>query len=224
MPPTPRRKTTYGTLDADRIVKAGLLLLDEDGLAAFSLSSLGRRLGVDPTAIYRHFYSKDDLTLAIGDALIGEAIGDMQIGSSWQETLRDAARRLRSTYLAHPAAAALSSFRTTRRPAELRGSDLVVAALLAAGFDEPDAALLFRAMTDFALAWAGSEASFRALEPELQRKDEQAWAAGYLLADPAPYPHLARIREHLAGLDDDDVFETIVSILLDGLEKRLRAG
>ena len=62
-----------GSLTRELLVKESLRLLDNDGLAGFSLPKLGRAVGADPTAIYRHFASKDDLVLAIADALLEEA-------------------------------------------------------------------------------------------------------------------------------------------------------
>ena len=61
-----------------------------------SLPKLGRALGADPTAVYRHFASKDDLVLAIADALIGEATAGVALGDCWVETITEGARRLRS--------------------------------------------------------------------------------------------------------------------------------
>ena len=71
--PAPRRKRgglRRGTLTPDRIVTESLRLLDTGGVAGFSMPKLGRALGADPTAVYRHFASKDDLVLAIADRLI----------------------------------------------------------------------------------------------------------------------------------------------------------
>src|SRR5437868_5840733 len=120
--PAPRRKRgglRRGTLTPDRIVTESLRLLDTAGVAGFSMPKLGRALGADPTAVYRHFASKDDLVLAIADRLIQEAMDGLTPSECWVETLIDMTRRLRRTYHAHPAAASLSSFRTTHRPAEI---------------------------------------------------------------------------------------------------------
>ena len=51
-------------LTPDLIVRESLRLLDQDGVAGFSLPKLGVALGADPTAVYRHFSSKDDLMIA----------------------------------------------------------------------------------------------------------------------------------------------------------------
>jgi hypothetical protein len=44
----------------------------------------------------------------------------LQLRECWVETLTDICRQLRLTYLAHPAAASLSSYRVTQGPAEMR--------------------------------------------------------------------------------------------------------
>src|SRR5215470_20036314 len=123
-----------GSLTPELIVTESLRLLDADGSDGFSLPKLGRALGADPTAVYRHFASKDDLVLAIADRLIEEAMTGLPAHDCWVETVIDSTRRLRRTYLAHPAAASLSSFRTTGRPAEMRTVNVIVGAVLEAGF------------------------------------------------------------------------------------------
>jgi AcrR family transcriptional regulator len=35
--------------------------------------ALGHRLGVDPTALYRHFRNKDELLTAMADSIVGES-------------------------------------------------------------------------------------------------------------------------------------------------------
>ena len=76
-----------GSLTRELLVKESLRLLDNDGLAGFSLPKLGRAVGADPTAIYRHFASKDELILAIGDALIEEGMRDVEPSACWVATL-----------------------------------------------------------------------------------------------------------------------------------------
>jgi AcrR family transcriptional regulator len=209
-----------GSLTPERIVDESMALLDRDGVAGFSLPKLGRALRVDPTAVYRHFVSKDDLVLAIADRLIGEAMEGLEPSDCWVDTLVDVATRLRRTYLTHPAAASLSMFRTTRRPAEMHAVDVIVGALLEAGFRGAEAAVVYRAWADFSLSFSGGEASFQAMDPQVQAQDRQAWAGAYLTAERATHPNLWRIRTALPKVADDQIFTTVLGLVMDGLVLR----
>jgi AcrR family transcriptional regulator len=202
------------------IVKESLRLLDHHGAEGFSLPKLGRALGADPTAVYRHFASKDDLVLAIADALIKEAMAGIAPQACWLDTVSEATRRLRRTCLAHPAAASLSACRTSQRPAEMRIVDNLIGAMLDAGFEGAEAARVYRALSDFALAWAGGEAGFLALGRQARQAGRAAWTRGYLALSPAEFPHIWQIRDELPKVADDDIFETILSLVLGGLAQR----
>jgi AcrR family transcriptional regulator len=216
----PRRGLRRGTLTADMLVSESLRLLDEHGIDGFSLPKLGRALGADQTAMYRHFASKDDLVLAIADRLIEESMAGFALQDCWIDTLTDLARRLRRTYLAHPAAASISAYRTTQRPAEIRTVDVIVAAVLAAGFEGAQAALMYRAVGDFALAWAGFEASFLALDERVQQTDRSAWTSAYLAVSRAEHPNIWQIRAELPDVDDDEIFETTLALIMDGFSRQ----
>jgi AcrR family transcriptional regulator len=199
------------------IVTESLRLLDTRGIAGFSMPNLGRRLGADPTAVYRHFASKDELILTIADRLIEEATAGLTPGPCWPGTLEELIRRLRVTYRRHPAAAALSACRTTQRPAEMRAVNALIGAVLQAGFEGAAAARMYRAIGDFALSWAGGEANLLALEPAIQQADRFAWSRSYLAADRDTYPNVWQIKEELPLVTDDDIFETILSVVLEGI-------
>lgn len=209
-----------GSLTPELIVTQSLALLDADGVAGFSLPKLGRALRVDPTAVYRHFSSKDDLLLAIADRLIADAMDGLAASDCWVDTLADVATRLRRTYRAHPAAASLSTFRTTRRSAEMRTVDVIVGALLRAGFKGAQAALTYRAYADFALSFSGGEASLLALDQDVQDLDRMAWAGAYLTAQREVYPNIWRIRAALPKVADDEIFTLALGLVLDGLQLR----
>jgi len=215
----PRRGLRRGSLSRDIIVSESLRLLDHDGVDGFSLPKLGRALGADQTAVYRHFASKDDIVLAIADRLIEMAMTGLVPQDCWMDTLAEMTRRLRATYLEHPAAAAMSACRTTQGPAEIRTVDIIIGAILNAGFEAADAARMYRAIGDFALAWAGGEAAFLALDQRLQQHDRAAWTQAYLSVSRDEHPNIWQIRTELADVRDDDIFESILAAVLSGLRQ-----
>jgi AcrR family transcriptional regulator len=215
----PPQRRPRGSLTAQEIVDESLRLLDKHGVAGFSLPKLGRALGSDPTALYRHFSSKDDLVLAIADRLIEDSMAGLEPSDCWVTTLIDVAQRMRRTYRAHSAAASLSAFRTTRRPAEMRAVDVIIGAVLRAGFNGAEAAVIYRAYGDFVLSFTGGEASFLSLDPDAQEADRMAWVGAYLTARRAEHPNIWRIRTALPDVEDDQIFETILDLVMGGLRR-----
>jgi AcrR family transcriptional regulator len=215
-----RRGLRRGTLTSEMILAESMRLLDEDGIDGFSLPKLGRALGADQTAVYRHFASKDDIVVALANRLIEEAMAGIGQQDCWVNTLTDLAWRLRRTYHAHPAAASISAYRTSQGPAEIRTVDVIVGAVLRAGFEGAEAALMYRAVADFALSWAGFQASFLALDERVQQNDRAAWTRTYLAVDQAEHPNIWHVKAELPQVDDDEISATILSLILDGLIRR----
>lgn len=220
----PKQKLPRGALTPEVIVDESMRLLDEAGVAGFSLPELGRALGADPTAVYRHFRNKDDLVLAIADRLIEAATDGFAASACWVLTISDLAHRLRRVYLAHPAAASLSSLRTTQRPAEIQAVEWIVAAIRAAGFEGEEAALMYRLVSDFSLFWAGSEATFRSLDVALQEADTGAWNRTYRSVDPDQYPNIWHVRDELPRVGADAIFERMLDVFVTGMLARAPKG
>ena len=216
-PEPPRRGLRRGSLTKEIIVTESLRLLDTGGLDGFSMPKLGRALGADQTAVYRHFASKDDLILAIADRLIEEATAGLEPSPCWVDTLTDLARRQRATYLAHPAAASMSAYRTTQGPAEIAAVNVILEAVHAAGFEGAQAALTYRTVGDFALAFAGFEAAFLSLDTKAQQSDRAAWTQAYLSVNRAQFPAIWQVRTLLPEVNDDDIFENLLSLVMAGL-------
>ena len=218
--PAQRPHVRRGSLTREKIVRASLRLLDSEGIAGFSLPKLGRALGTDPTAVYRHFASKDDLVLAVADLLIEEALAGMTPHECWLDTVTDGVRSLQRTYARHPAAASLAMCRTTQRPAEMRTVDIIIGAVFDAGFTGAEAARIYRAIGDFSLSWAGFQAAFLGLDTGAQETDRQAWSRAYRAVGRDEYPNIWQLRDELPDVSDDDVFETVLSLFVGGLMQR----
>jgi AcrR family transcriptional regulator len=91
------------TLRPADFVRAAMAFVDEHGLEALTMRSLGDLLGVDPTALYRHFPSKDALLGAMLDTLVGEIVAqvpDRELPP--RERVLVLLRRARTVFCRHP--------------------------------------------------------------------------------------------------------------------------
>jgi AcrR family transcriptional regulator len=200
------------------IRQAALALIDREGDTGLTFRALGAELGADPTAVYRHFRSKDDLLLSLADQLIGEALDAVPPGLDWRTTLRALGQEVYRAMLRHPRLAVLVSARTTQGLDEARGIERVLAALGDAGFASEDAVLIWRALGDTTLAWAGLSAAYLTLPPDTQDHDAQAWTTTYRQLPTDRYPHIAAARPYLSV--QRDPFNDALELLLDGVAAR----
>lgn len=210
-------------MSPDLIVGECLKLLDLQGPGSLTFRRIGSHIGVDPTALYRHFRNKDELILAIMDHLIRQALIGFEPQADWRETLRDLAHRSRKVYLAHPQAAVLGTIRVTRREGEMRIVETILEALEQAGFHGEEAARIYRVLDDLTLAFASLDAGFRVLNEDQQRKDVGAWSKEYALADPAEFPRITQSAKHLAVIDEDSTFELALELTLEAIAARAGA-
>lgn len=210
-------------LSQERIIEAALAVVGGSGPEALTARRLGRALGVDPSAIYRHFASKDDLVLAMADQLITIGLDGFEPQDDWRTTMTDIGHRARRVLLAHPQAAHLLSHRTTRRPGEMRAVEIAIGVLREAGFGTADAALYHRVFTDFVLSWTRTDAELLSLDPEARAGDEAAWRNEYANLSEEEYPNIVAARDHIGGSDDPELlFQTALDLMLDAIAERLR--
>jgi len=63
---------TASDLQADEVIDAAIAILDEHGLEAVSMRSVGARLGVSPVPLYSRVGNKDALLAAMADRLMAD--------------------------------------------------------------------------------------------------------------------------------------------------------
>ena len=171
-----RRPTRSGVVLSERlIVETALRMLREHGSAGLTARRLGLALDCDPSTLYRYFRGMDDLTLAIGDALIGQALDGWHRTGRWRHDLRDLGLRIHAAYVSHPQAAVLTASRVSGRANELTADEAVLDVLRTAGFPPAGTVRVYQAFIDTTLAFAALDA---ASEARLVRLIEDHRAAG----------------------------------------------
>ncbi|MER6184988.1 TetR/AcrR family transcriptional regulator [Streptomyces sp. NPDC001652] len=219
-----RRPTKSGTvLSEELIVETALRMLREHGSAGLTARRLGLALDADPSTLYRYFRGMDDLTLAIGDALIGQALRGWEPTGRWRADLRAIGSRLHAAYLAHPQAAVLTTNRVTGRPSELAADEAVLDVLRTAGFPLADTVRIYHAFIDQTLAFAALDAASLALPSAALHADEDMWSSTYARLPRSTHPRIAEAAPLLAGRMVESAYPTALEMLLDSAEARLAA-
>ncbi|MFE7928600.1 TetR/AcrR family transcriptional regulator [Streptomyces sp. NPDC057456] len=217
-----RRPTRSGTVLSERlIVEAALRLLREHGSAGLTARRLGIALDCDPSTLYRYFRGMDELTLAIGDALVGEALRGWRPTGEWRTDLHTVGLRIHAAYVAHPQAAQLTASRVTGRANELAADEAVLDVLRTAGFPLPDTVRIYHAFIDQTLAFAALDAASLALPRAAQRADEAVWRSTYARLPAETHPRIAEAAPLLSTRMVNSAYPTALEMLLDSAQATL---
>jgi AcrR family transcriptional regulator len=214
--------TAREPLSRETIMDAALRLTETEGTTQLSLNRLGRALGVDATAVYRHYRDKDELMLALGDRLLDDAVAKMRPRKTWDATLENIAARLREVCLARPALAQQIAARFTGGDGEIALRDNILAALGEAGLSGKAAAHQCRAFVELVLGHIALTATLLSLPAEAQERDVLVGLRLYGRAN-AWLPR-SRARAYADGARDDEdaVFRLMLAIYLAGVRASLR--
>lgn len=186
------------------ITTEALRLIDERGLDALSMRTLGAALGVQAMSLYTHVPSKAALLDGVVELMLEELETGDPAGGDWRDSMAAFARSYRGIALRHPEAFRLfvqrpeSGYRTAGHLAE-EG----LARLRDAGFSERDAILVLRTMSRFVIG-------FHLSSPPAGREP----GAG-LPGDAAPLAQ--RLVAEVSRGDDEPLFEFGLAALLAGM-------
>jgi TetR/AcrR family tetracycline transcriptional repressor len=165
--PETRRKAG---LSLDRIVTETLALIDEQGIAAASMRSVGDRLGVQAMALYRHVGSREELFDQVVERIVNELAEDPRVpddeqGNGWRWYLEGLAWGVRRYARAHPHAFPLVATRPPTAPwvnpplRSLRWIESMLDNLDRAGFTDDQVLFTYRTFNSFLLGYLLLETS-----------------------------------------------------------------
>jgi AcrR family transcriptional regulator len=122
----PNRPVRSG-LSRERVLRAALDLVDDEGVDALSMRRLGRALGVEAMSLYGYVQSKDDLIEGVVELIFREMPLIVPGPEPWQQRIRRHAGIYRSVLLEHPNAVRL----VAGRPLVTEGTAAFVESALA---------------------------------------------------------------------------------------------
>lgn len=209
-------------LDRTMIIDAGMELA-ETGASSVSVRDLGARLGADPTAIYRHFASKDALMSALLDELNGRAVASVDLPvDDWAGRLRALSNATLAAFIRYPAIGAEATTLTTHGPGELAAIELMLDAFHRAGLRGEELVRHYALLASHVLASAAGIARARADREE--PAEDSPWIDSPLLADPRQFPLIAQNSVMLAELQDRELFRLGVDVIIDAAARAASAG
>jgi AcrR family transcriptional regulator len=199
-------------LSRDVIADVALRLTLEQPTTPLTLARLGTELGADPTALYRHYRSRDELLRDLSDRVFIEPNAAFQHQDDWRLSLTQFALTLRAELLRRPALVAEVGARFTGGPNERRTMEIHREVLRRAGFAEDIIVLQTRAMGSLFVSHAVMTSILMAL-PQAALDIDHAIAR--------------EINGEAAGDDshefENGTFAIILSTYLDGLATHLDA-
>ncbi|MFJ8039681.1 TetR/AcrR family transcriptional regulator C-terminal domain-containing protein [Kitasatospora sp. NPDC096147] len=211
VPPSP--------LSRPAIAAAALRVLEREGVHGLSMRKVAAELGVQAPSLYWHVRNKEELLDLLSDALMADAEAPLPEGP-WRDQLREYCVRYRRHLLDRRDAAKVVAGRLAPGPALLRLMDDQLGRLRAAGFSDPDAAMVNYLLGAFVQGFVLQEQGpLSASEAMGASRREAADAAGAQLAalPPETFPHLTALAGELTGPAMDERFAFGLERLLDGL-------
>jgi AcrR family transcriptional regulator len=201
-------------LTPETIVDAAVRIAARADPAGLSGRAIGAELGVDRSAVWRHFADQDALLLAVGDRFLQMAVDRVPDDSGPAQRLRALAVGVVEVFEQHPFVGAQLASRFTHSHGEFAGTEMILQSLEALGLDDDDVARFERIVADTVLAYAGMRAVNATLSSRARERQALAYKASYAAADEDRYPALNKHLERLSRQKDDEVFAG----LLDALE------
>lgn len=211
-------------LDRQTIVAGALELAGTPGVAAISFRDLGAHLGVDPTAMYRHFRSKEELNATLLEQLTERALARVTASpEDWRDRLRQLAHATLAEFERYPAIGVEAMSLTTHGAAERRAIELMLDAFSRAGLQGEDLVRHYALLALHSLAGAANMARAR-IERGSDPDAAGTWLDRPILADPREFPLLASHSGELAALRDRDLYAAGIELIIESAERSAQAG
>jgi AcrR family transcriptional regulator len=194
------------------IAAAALDVVDAEGPDALTMRRLGLELGVDPTAVYRHFHDKEALLVAVADRMLVSALDGYTPTGDWRNDLIDLACRARRAYLAHPSFAQVLALLPSLEQDSII-TERMLEALFASGVDDDTAAWAFNAIVEYTIAVSSLHA---ALSDE---RTLQLWRQSMAVLPVDRYPRCVAMAPRIYRADEEQ-FRFGLELMLDTISRR----
>lgn len=207
------------------ISAAALEIIDRDSVEQLSMRRLGKQLGHDPMALYRHAADKSALLDGVTEFVLEQLTVDPS-DPDWRHQLRVVARDFRRLAVAHPHVVPLLITHPLvtplglRPPGTLRPVERILDLLTRADFSGSDALFIYRALFGFLYGHVLNEIQEMVDQPD-EATDLLRLGLHHLPL--GEFPLLRGLATQLSAYDGVTELERGLDILLAGLTATLSA-
>lgn len=187
----------------EHVVDTAIEILDEYGLPSLSMRRLAARLGVQQSALYWHFESKQRLLAAMAEEVLRRGRVPAPGGDGWEAGLAARAEALRDGLLAYRDGAELVSTVYAFGLGAEEPHRLLASVVTSAGAPAVDAGVAATVVWQFVLGYTFSE----------QQRVQASSAGAIETAEPPDGPG--------SPVVDTDGFRAGIALILDGIRARL---
>jgi AcrR family transcriptional regulator len=205
------RRTGVG-LSRERVLQAGLDLVDREGVGALTMRRLGRELGVEAMSLYGYVVNKQDLLDGVLDCVYDEMPCDVALPGPWQERLRETARLFRKVLLRHPNMVSLVAARPVMSEGSLGLVECALAELRRIGLDPVRANQVLTVVVAFTVGHVASEVG------DSDRPAAHEVPSFHSGLDRTRFPHVAE-RAARGAIDRTAEFSLGLDFIVQGVER-----
>jgi len=147
-------------INRDMITRAGLKLLNKDGLEQLTLRRLGVELNVQPATIYWHFKSKEELIDEMATTVLAEGADNLiprRNSSDWKVWASTFGEGLRKTLLAYRDGSRMVSGTRLTNTEYLKTTERIGAQIFASGFSVRAAVVVLSTIYNYTLSFVAEE-------------------------------------------------------------------
>lgn len=211
-----RRPGRPARLSRERILAAGLALLEREPNEPLTVARIAGEVGAVPAALYRHFASLDELQDGVLSQVLGGVDLEIRRRAAWPEQIRDWMTSVRRHLLRYPAALRIIGRRGRTSPSWLDAVASQIEILERAGLTGAKLARTHLWITETTMGLVMQEASLALAD---QIAGARASIAG--MSDQGR-ERLAPLIPHLSRLDADAFFrfaaDRTIAALVDLVE------
>ncbi len=209
-------------LTREAVLTTALQIVDREGAEGLTMRRLGRALGCDPMALYRHAANKNALLDGVVELVMGQARLD-PLDPDWAGQLRTFAHDFRGIAIAHPHVVPLLVTRPLATPLALRPLGTLrpledtLDLLMRAGFTDVEALHVYRSFMGLLYGHVLNELQEIVDNPE---ETDDLLRLGLHRLPIHEFPLLRGLASALMSYDGAAELESGLDILIDGLTSK----